>query len=130
MRRFSWLQYPPGPPESDGKQWEGVLEPLASGIDNGVGNAGRDQGRGSGAGRDEQPNGRIPIVATSPGPPKSNKKQWEGAQEPLAGRMANGVGSVGRDQCGGSVSHMRITSWIFETITNILAPEPGWKTED
>ena len=28
------------------------------------------------------------------------------------------------------VSHMRITSWIFETITNILAPEPGWKTED
>ena len=28
------------------------------------------------------------------------------------------------------LSHMRITSWIFKTITNILAPEPGWKTED
>ena len=28
------------------------------------------------------------------------------------------------------LSHMRITSWIFETITNIPAPEPGWKTED
>ena len=28
------------------------------------------------------------------------------------------------------VSHMRITSWIFETITDIPAPEPGWKTED
>ena len=26
-----------------------------------------------------------------------------------------------------TLSHMRITSWIFETITNILAPEPGWK---
>ena len=28
------------------------------------------------------------------------------------------------------LSHMRITSWIFETIANIPAPEPGWKTED
>ena len=28
------------------------------------------------------------------------------------------------------LSHMRITFWIFETITNIPAPEPGWKTED
>ena len=33
-------------------------------------------------------------------------------------------------QCVGALSHMRITSWIFETITNIPAPELGWKTED
>ena len=44
------------------------------------------------------------------------------------GLAASGDGSDGQD--GDMVSHMRITPWIFETITNIPAPEPGWKTED
>ena len=44
------------------------------------------------------------------------------------GSAASGDGSDGQD--GDMVSHMRITPWIFETITNIPAPEPGWKTED
>ena len=97
MRRFSRLQRPPGPPESGRKRREGVLEPLASGIDNGAGNAGRDRGGGSGAGRDERPNRRIPTVATSPGPPKSDRKQREGAREPLAGRTSDEARNAGRD---------------------------------
>ena len=35
-------------------------------------------------------------------PSESDRKLWEGAREPLAGRTADGAGSVGRDQCGGS----------------------------
>ena len=37
-------------------------------------------------------------------PSKSDRKQWEGAREPLAGRTADGAGSAGRDRCGGSGS--------------------------
>ena len=29
-----------------------------------------------------------------------------------------------------TLSHMRITSWIFEVITNIPTPEPSWQAED
>ena len=37
-------------------------------------------------------------------PSESDRKQREGAREPLAGRTADGAGSVGRDRCGGSGS--------------------------
>ena len=106
MRRFSRLQRPLGPPESGGKRQEGVLEPLASGIDNGAGNAGRDRGGGSGAGRDERPNRRIPTAATSPGPLKAigssgreHRSPWRA--ERLMGRGVRvGIDAEGRARVG------------------------------
>ena len=59
--------------------------------------------------RDRDRDGRTAEWEDSHGcnisrPSESDRKQREGAREPLAGRTADGAGSAGRDRCGGSGS--------------------------
>ena len=66
---------------------------------------GRDRDRD----RDQDREGRMAEWEDSHGcnisrPSESDRKQREGAREPLAGRTADGAGSAGRDRCGGSGS--------------------------